>query len=105
MSIASLTWSERRLSHAIDLLRSTPANSARRPSPVVFAPVMLGNEWIGRDPMLTQCLRGTRLVEPHEPTVADDIGGKDRGEAADRGHRVPGGQVPCPSLPRNRWRP
>jgi hypothetical protein len=35
---------------------------------------MLGNQWIGRDPMLAQRLRRARLVEPHQPAVADNIG-------------------------------
>jgi hypothetical protein len=38
-------------------------------------PTMLGNEWIGGDPMLAQCLRGARLVLTHQAGIPDDIGG------------------------------
>jgi hypothetical protein len=43
---------------------------------------MLGDERISGSAMLAQCLRGARLIRPHEPRVACDIGGKDRGKTA-----------------------
>jgi len=47
---------------------------------------MLRDARIGRDPMLMHRLRRARLVEPHQPTVADDIGREDRSETTGRGH-------------------
>jgi hypothetical protein len=40
------------------------------------------------------------LIRPHQARVAGHIGGEDRGEAADRGHRLSGGRLAQPSLPR-----
>jgi hypothetical protein len=45
-------------------------------------PVMLGDERISGGAMLPQCLHRALLVRPHQPRVARDIGGKDRGKAA-----------------------
>jgi len=50
-------------------------------------PAMLRDEWIASVAMLTQRLDRARLVEPHQPAVADHVGRKDGGEAAGRGHR------------------
>jgi len=49
-------------------------------------PAVLGDQRIGGGAMLAQCLRGARLVHPHQPAVADDIGSKDRGELTGCGH-------------------
>jgi hypothetical protein len=38
-------------------------------------PATLGNEWIGGDPMFEQRPRRACFVEPHQPTVANHIGG------------------------------
>ena len=42
-------------------------------------PVMLSDERIGSDLMLTHRLHRARFVEPHQPAVADDVSRKDRG--------------------------
>ena len=51
------------------------------------APVMLGDlriDYLGAD--RPQPVEGSFLVRPHQPRIARDIGGQDRGEAAGRGH-------------------
>ena len=42
------------------------------------------------------------LISSHHARIARHIGGKDRCEATDRGHVLPGGKVPLFSLPQNR---
>jgi hypothetical protein len=55
---------------------------------------MLGNEWIGGNPVLAQRPRRTRFVPAHQARISHDISGEDRGETADGGHDLPGGKVP-----------
>jgi len=40
---------------------------------------VLSDDRIGRDPLVTHCLRRARFIEPHQPTVADYVGREDRG--------------------------
>jgi len=42
-------------------------------------PAALGNDRIGRDPMVTHRLRRARFIEPHQPAVANDISREDGG--------------------------
>jgi len=47
---------------------------------------MLRDARIGSGAMLAQHLNRARLVEPHQPAVADYVGREDGGETAGRGH-------------------
>jgi len=55
---------------------------------------MLGNEWIGGDPVFAQRPRCACFVLTHQSQVTHHISGKDRGETTDRGHGSPGDKVP-----------
>ena len=56
-------------------------------------PTMLRDDRIRRGAMLAQCLRGACLIEPHEPTVTNEIGGKDCSETTYSRHGSPGDKV------------
>jgi hypothetical protein len=49
-------------------------------------PAVLGDRGARGGAMLAQCQRRPRLVLPHQPAVADHIGGEDRGETAGPAH-------------------
>jgi hypothetical protein len=64
--------------------------------------VMRGNRRINQVASgCPQCCESAFLVLTHQPRIARHIGGHDRGETADSGHRSPRGSVPKESLPRN----
>ena len=70
---------------------TTLANSTSRPSPVVLTmpPVMLGDRRV--DQFGAQRLQPRQrafFVRAHQPRIARDIGGEDRGETAGRAHSV-----------------
>ena len=63
-------------------------------------PAMTGYERIGDGAMLAQ----SRLVEPHQPAVACNIGGENGGKTAGGGHDQPSARFFVPRLARNRGR-
>ena len=78
------------------------ANSASRPSPVFFTvrPLWLADLRIDQFPEVgLEALVRPLLISSHQARIARHIGGKDRCEATDRGHVLPGGKVPLFSLP------
>jgi hypothetical protein len=45
--------------------------------------MVIGKEWLDELlPMHFQAREGARLISPHQPAVADDIGGHDRRQTA-----------------------
>src|SRR5580704_13341140 len=66
---------------------TTEGNSIRTPSTVVLTmrppcPATIG----GRLMSLAHRLRGASFILAHEPRIANDVGGEDRGEATGGGH-------------------
>ena len=58
------------------------------------APAMLGDQRGGGSAMFAQCLCRAGLICPHQPAVADDIGGEDCRETAGRRHSRPASRNP-----------